>query len=74
LKVVKLEGITSPGKDHSNQTDVETSKSLVAKRFSHIYRPEQQVDQKELCSHDNIVSDVLNSAPRIPFEAGKVLL
>jgi long-chain acyl-CoA synthetase len=29
LKVVKLEGITSPGKDHSNQTDVETSKSLV---------------------------------------------
>jgi long-chain acyl-CoA synthetase len=25
-----------------------------------------------MLSHDNIVSDVLNSAPRIPFEAGKV--
>jgi long-chain acyl-CoA synthetase len=24
-----------------------------------------------MLSHDNIVSDVLNSAPRIPFEAGK---
>jgi long-chain acyl-CoA synthetase len=37
LKVVKLEGITSLGKDHSNQTDVETSKSLVKpKRFSTI--------------------------------------
>jgi hypothetical protein len=29
LKVVKLEGITSPWQNHSNQTDVETSKSLV---------------------------------------------
>jgi long-chain acyl-CoA synthetase len=27
-----------------------------------------------MLSHNNIVSDVLNSAPRIPFEAGKVLL
>jgi long-chain acyl-CoA synthetase len=70
LKVVKLEGITSPGKDHSNQTDVETSKSLVKPNdlATIIYTSEQQVDQKVMLSHDNIVSDVLNSAfKRIPL-------
>jgi hypothetical protein len=48
LKVKKLEELLLLGKDHSNQTDVETSKSLVKpKRFSYNnLRPEQQVDQR----------------------------
>jgi long-chain acyl-CoA synthetase len=62
------------GKDHSNQTDVETSKSLVKPNdlATIIYTSGTTGRPKGvMLSHDNIVSDVLNSAPRIPFEAGK---
>jgi hypothetical protein len=31
----------------------------------------QQEDQRRMLSHKNIVSNVLDSASRIPFEAGK---
>jgi long-chain acyl-CoA synthetase len=37
-----------------------------------IYHRGQQVDQRSY-AYNNIVSDVLNSSKRIPFEAGKVL-
>jgi long-chain acyl-CoA synthetase len=38
------------GKDQSNQTDVDTSKSLVKPEDTIIYTSGRQVDQKELCS------------------------
>jgi long-chain acyl-CoA synthetase len=62
------------GKDQSNQTDVDTSKSLVKPEdlATIIYTSGTTGRPKGvMLSHDNIVSDVLNSAPRIPFEAGK---
>jgi long-chain acyl-CoA synthetase len=60
----------------SNQTDVETSKSLVKPNdlANNIYTSGTTGRPKELCSHDNIVSDVLNSAPRIHLKLGKPAL
>jgi long-chain acyl-CoA synthetase len=73
LKVVKTGRITSSWQNN-NQTDVETSKSLVKPNdlATIIYVGTTGRPKGVMLSHDNIVSDVLNSA-KIPFEAGKVL-
>ena len=62
------------GEDQSNQNDVDYSKSLVTPDdlATIIYTSGTTGRPKGvMLSHNNIVSDVLNSAPRIPFEAGK---
>jgi long-chain acyl-CoA synthetase len=58
LKVVKLERITSSW-GPSNQTDVETSKSLVKPNdLATIIYTSGTGSTKRLCSHNNIVSDI----------------
>ncbi|WP_016990628.1 AMP-dependent synthetase/ligase [Flavobacterium sp. ACAM 123] len=62
------------GENQDNQNDVENSKSLVKPDdlATIIYTSGTTGRPKGvMLSHDNIVSDVLNSSKRIPFEAGK---
>jgi long-chain acyl-CoA synthetase len=62
------------GEDHSNQKDVDLSKTLVKPEdlATIIYTSGTTGRPKGvMLSHNNIVSNVLNSASRIPFEAGK---
>ena len=62
------------GQDNSNQIEVEARKDLVkaADLATIIYTSGTTGRPKGvMLSHNNIVSNVLNSAPRIPFEAGK---
>ena len=61
------------GEDKSNQEDVENLKNSVKPNdlATIIYTSGTTGRPKGvMLSHDNIVSDVINSAPRIPFEAG----
>ena len=62
------------GQDNSNQIEVEARKDLVKPTdlATIIYTSGTTGRPKGvMLSHNNIVSNVLNSAPRIPFEAGK---
>jgi long-chain acyl-CoA synthetase len=62
------------GKDESNQSEVEGRKSQVQSTdlATIIYTSGTTGRPKGvMLSHHNIVSNVLDSAPRIPFEAGK---
>jgi long-chain acyl-CoA synthetase len=62
------------GENQDNQNDVEYSKSLVKPEdlATIIYTSGTTGRPKGvMLSHNNIVSDVLNSSKRIPFEAGK---
>lgn len=62
------------GQDTSNQIEVEARKDLVKSDdlATIIYTSGTTGKPKGvMLSHNNIVSNVLNSAPRIPFEAGK---
>ncbi|MGL2993463.1 AMP-dependent synthetase/ligase [Flavobacterium sp. TSSA_36] len=62
------------GIDASNQDEVEQCKSSVKESdlATIIYTSGTTGKPKGvMLSHQNIVSDVLNSAPRVPFEAGK---
>jgi long-chain acyl-CoA synthetase len=62
------------GQNQDNQNDVDFSKSLVKPEdlATIIYTSGTTGRPKGvMLSHNNIVSDVLNSAARIPFEAGK---
>ena len=61
------------GEDQGNQQEVETIKDSVDPHdlATIIYTSGTTGRPKGvMLSHDNIVSDVINSAPRIPFEAG----
>ncbi|CAM4049112.1 AMP-dependent synthetase/ligase [Flavobacterium weaverense] len=61
------------GEDQANQQEVETIKDSVDPHdlATIIYTSGTTGRPKGvMLSHDNIVSDVINSAPRIPFEAG----
>lgn len=62
------------GNDESNQNEVEQRKSSVNEMdlATIIYTSGTTGKPKGvMLSHQNIVSDVLNSAPRVPFESGK---
>jgi len=62
------------GNDESNQNEVEQRKSSVNEMdlATIIYTSGTTGKPKGvMLSHQNIVSDVLNSAPRVPFEVGK---
>lgn len=62
------------GKDDSNQNIVEESKnSVTPKELATIIYTSGTTGRPKgvMLSHENIVTNVLNSAPRVPFEAGK---
>jgi long-chain acyl-CoA synthetase len=67
---LKLERLTNSGVDTGNQSEVEDQKTMCNQRFGHYHillvgRP------KGDAIHQNIVSNVLDSASRIPFEQEK---